>query len=1086
MNFRSSFVFSVILIVCNCCCVIACAQTPNPCGVAASIIPARADSVVPAGTLIAFSSANSTNATSIQWLLDGLPSGSTSTNWNYQITTGMHVISLVAYNGNCSDTSTVVYFAAGTYHNVDSLLMANYGTSRYNEEGTCIAPTPDSGYIAGGVQYPWDLCGEIGIIIKMRNRGCIDWSKELMSPYYCNYSKVTALSASSDSNYYAATENIELARLDKNGNLVWNNRYALNNASPIAIPNVYSDSMGYIYTISQAYNNGWCITKIDKTGAVVWNKFYRLSYDEPQPGATTQSEFAIPSSMVFLKNKIYVCGNAYSKADSSYFSFITKLDPATGAKEWQYGYTFQNYPGITGFVHLALYDTLLMASTGAQGQIVTLIDPQGTVKKSIKAKFASSYGPVVTRAGAANNGHIYMMQWTTESLPLQPYFWYATNFAEIDTSMNKYFGMVFAEYSRGYFADATMARNNKFGAVGNSYGFVTDGVYASRDIRFLSVDTVNNEQYCFTNSTNYTVTNEPVSRHNFQYLVDSSLSIIQQPGTPYIVTDAFAGSRYTCPDYIDSCSFMKISGPVSLCSLNDTYTYRLHRNKKCVLQPQWQLPSGVSIVNQTDSSLTVKFAGFGVYHIVATLNSCIPAKDSLIINIVSKSHPLNLGSDTTICAGSTITLHAAKDYFSYIWNDGSTDSVLTITQPGLYWVKVTDSCNNVLRDSITVTPFYLPISIGPDRTKCNTDTVQLHAPAGFINYTWSANYNISSTSQQNVVVNPPVDTAYYLKAEKLPGCFSYDTVRIFVKTSPPVLLGPDKSFCSGDSAVLNAGAGFVQYLWSNGAAAQKITVYTSGIYSVAGKAANGCTSYDTLRILNVWPNPLFKLDGKPDLCTGNPRTLSPGNYAAYLWQNGSTAPTFTVTGIGTYYVTVTDNNQCKGSDTVHIVRMLPAPANFLFADTAICSYGEITLIANQNFTSYLWSTGSFSPGITITQPGIYWLQATDNNNCRATDSVTVLLKECLKGLYVPTAFTPNKDGHNDIFKPMIFGNVAEFEWLIYDRYGQIIFKSVNPAAGWDGTIQGVLQNTGGFIWVCRYRFAGEATQVKKGSFVLLR
>ncbi|MBL0183240.1 MAG: hypothetical protein IPP96_13440 [Chitinophagaceae bacterium] len=162
-------------------------------------------------------------------------------------------------------------------------------------------------------------------------------------------------------------------------------------------------------------------------------------------------------------------GNAYSNVNSSYFSFITRLDRVTGSREWQYGYTDPNFPTAVGFVQLSSYDTLLMATSGAQGQSVTLIDQQGQVRKSIKTQFSTSYGPKITRAGADRDGHIYMMQWVEQTLPLQPYFQYYSNFAEIDTSLNKYWGMVFSASSRPYFSDATMGLDDKFGAIGTNY-----------------------------------------------------------------------------------------------------------------------------------------------------------------------------------------------------------------------------------------------------------------------------------------------------------------------------------------------------------------------------------------------------------------------------------------------------------------------------------------------------------------------------------------------------------------------------------------------------------------------------------------
>ncbi len=1087
MNHR---IFICLIPLLSICCFKAFNQSTNPCGVVASIYPATADSVVAPNTIINLTNI-STNATSVKWLLDGYNSGITANSWNYVVGTGVHPISLVAYNGNCRDTTTVVYFAPGKPHDVDSLLLAHYGTFKYNEEPTCIDKTLDSGFIAGGVQYLWDACGEAGVLVKLRQKGCIDWSKKFLSPYYCNNSKINAVYASADTNYYVLTGNAELAKLDRNGNLLWNKRYLMNNQYSVLIQSILTgDSEGSIYLLcnSSSFNffNGWGIAKLDKNGNIVWNKLFRLSYD--LPFYSGQYEYTIPSGMVLLNGKLYVCGNAYSKSNSTYFSFLTKLNPSTGNREWQYGYTDPepDFIRALGFIHLTTYDTLLMASSASQGHVVTLIDQQGTVRKSIKAKFATTYAPKVTRAAADKKGHIFMMQWTEESLPLQPYYWYATNFAEIDTSLNKYWGMVFSEYSRPDFIDATVGLNNKFAAVGTHWGFVTDGIFSSRDIRLLEVDTVNSEEFCYAKDNSYSVTPKTINQLSFEYLIDSSLSLAEAEATPYTVVDAFLESRYNCPDFVDSCSLMKLSGPVNLCSLADTYTYRVHRNKKCVLIPQWKFPAGITIVNQTDTSLSIKFSNFGTYTISAKLDGCVPVKDSLVIKITSKSHPLNLGSDTIICTGSTIKLHAAPNFFLYQWNDGSTDSILNVSQPGLYWVETIDSCNNHLRDSINITPFYLPMNVGPDRVKCNNDTLHLNGPAGFISYAWANNYNINATSTQNVVVNPSIDTAYYLKAEKLPGCFAYDTVKIKVYHSPPINLGGDISFCSGDSAMLIAPAGFTSYQWSNGVSLQQTIVKSVGAYSIVAATADGCKSNDTLKVLNVYPNPVVHLDHRTSICIGDTRVLDAGSFASYTWNDGSASRTFSVSDTGMYYVHVVDNNGCKGGDTTAITTLLPLPAGFLPQDTAICSYGSLRLTPLQNFRSYLWTTGESAPSISITKPGIYWLQVTDNNDCKGKDTIIVNLKECMKGLYVPTAFTPNHDGKNDEFKALLFGNIKFFELTVYNRWGEVVFRTNDPLKGWDGRVAGIEQNTAVFVWICRYQLEGDKEKIERGTVTLIR
>ena len=1063
----------------------------NNCGVKASISPAAVDSIVPSGSIISFSS-TSTNATSVRWLLDGIFSGVSYTGFNYQIRTGEHIISLVAYNGNCSDTTTVVYFAAGTPHNTDSLLMANYGFYSTNEEGTCIDKTQDGGFILGGVQSLYSTCGEAGILIKLRDKGCIDWSKKFISPYYCNNSKVTEVYADADTNYYVVIENVELAKLDKNGYLLWTKKYSYNTMGILGINAISGDDQGNIYIASQtSFNNGWTISKLDGNGNVVWNKGFFISKN--QPPAYGQYEFIIPKGIVTLNGKIYVAGSLFTNNNSSTninsFNYITKLDAFTGTKEWQYGYADPENQSGYGFPHLSLYGTSLMMSAGNTGQMVTLIDPQGSVIKSIKTQFGTSYATKVSKAGEGRNGHIYMMQWTEETLPLQPYYMYYTNFAEIDTSLNKYWGMVTASSSRNYFSDATVGLDKKFAAVGINFGFVNDGIFSSQDFAFLKVDNVAAQQpFCNYNNygVNYTIASKIINRSNFSYLIDSSLTVVTIADSGLTATDAYIQSRYTCPDFLDSCSFMKLTGPLSMCSYADVYTYHVHRNKKCVLKPQWILSAGVSIINQTDSTLSVKFPALGTYKIASVLQSCIPVKDSLIINIVSKSGSLNLGNDTTMCANTFITLHAGSNFLSYLWNDGSVDTILKVSQPGIYWVQTIDSCGSAQRDSITIRPFNFPLSIGPDRSKCNNDTLHLNAPSGFLTYQWTNNYNISSTQTQNVVINPLMDTIYYLKAEKSPNCFAYDSVRIKVFISPKIDLGVDKGFCLGDSIVLDAGSGFSKYLWSTSAASQQIIVKNIGVYSVAATTTNQCTSRDTLIVLSVYPNPVVKLDHDSTLCTGAVRVLSAGNFVSYLWNTGNTSQTISVNNIGVYSVTVSDNNNCKGSDTTKIVTILPSPSNFLPADTALCSYGSLQLSAKTSYVNYLWNTNAITSSITISRPAIYWLQVKDINNCLGRDSIIVAQKNCLQGFFIPNAFSPNNDGKNDIYRPMLFGKVLLYEFTIYNQWGEIVFKSTDVNKGWDGKYKSLPQDNNIFVWICKYQFENEGEKIEKGTVLVLR
>lgn len=238
--------------------------------------------------------------------------------------------------------------------------------------------------------------------------------------------------------------------------------------------------------------------------------------------------------------------------------------------------------------------------------------------------------------------------------------------------------------------------------------------------------------------------------------------------------------------------------------------------------------------------------------------------------------------------------------------------------------------------------------------------------------------------------------------------------------------------------------------------------------------------------ISVYPDPVVILDKTNTLCEGSSRILDGGNFSSYLWNNGSTNRTITINNMGLYSVNVTDINGCTGSGFTNITTILPSPKAFLPNDTSICTYGNLFLKPNSAFQSYLWNNGSTNHFINIVQPGQYWLQVKDNNGCTGIDSTIILPKDCLKGFFMPTAFTPNNDGKNDIIKPILLGKVRQYLFKIYNRWGQLIFQTTDLSNGWNGTFKGLNQDGNVFIWMCTYQFENELTQNKKGTFILIR
>lgn len=630
------------------------------------------------------------------------------------------------------------------------------------------------------------------------------------------------------------------------------------------------------------------------------------------------------------------------------------------------------------------------------------------------------------------------------------------------------------------FADGSYAFITNLSTIGQSEFYLDYSLLHASDTGSICLGGKSN--FASTINANYV----PYS-FNWTSITPDTLTPISNQGVSISSTN-FAASPVCNQKSL--CDTIDIRGTTASCSVQQAFTFTAHKNKACGSRIRWginpAIVQSVTDVNDTTVQVTFNQPWQGWVYAMVT-SSCGLLRDSLLVSVFPSPGAVNLGPDTSICPGNTVLLNARRGYASYLWNDNSTDSTLTVTNPGKYFVVAKDACGATFSDTIEVLPAPpVPFSIGADRTKCNNDTLHLNAAPGFLNYAWGPAYNINVQTGQQVIVQPLVDTIYYARAEKTPGCFGYDTLRVFVKVSPPVDLGADKSICTGDSLTLNAGAGFVNYSWSNGAATQQTIIKTAGTYSVIATTADGCRSYDTFRLQSTWPLPQVTLNDNPALCTGAARILQAGSFSSYLWHDGSTAASYVVRDVGVYHVTVTDNNQCKGSDTVRITQLLPLPAGFLPTDTSVCNNRSITIQPKGTFNTYLWSNNSSLSYLSVSAAGKYWLEVTDASGCRGKDTVDVQPKECLKGFYMPNAFSPNNNRSNEFFKPIVGGVIKQYRLLVYNRWGQLVFTSNDILRGWDGTLNGRPQDANIYAWVCTYQMDDQPLKTEKGTVILVR
>lgn len=328
---------------------------------------------------------------------------------------------------------------------------------------------------------------------------------------------------------------------------------------------------------------------------------------------------------------------------------------------------------------------------------------------------------------------------------------------------------------------------------------------------------------------------------------------------------------------------------------------------------------------------------------------------------------------------------------------------------------------------------------------------------------------------------------------RISGCVTMQVTRsIEYRPMPDRLdLGANKDLCTGDSLRLNAGSAFSYILWSTGASTPEISVNAGGIYAVEVSNDKVCYQRDTVSV-TAWPKPMVKLPKDPAFCLPGVLLLDAGGgMLSYEWQDGSTGQTFATSSLGTYYVKVTDTHGCSNADTTFITRQLAAPAHFVsFTDTAVCVGGPVRLTLNSAFASYNWNNGAANtPSWLVTQPGIYTVSVITQDGCTGQDSVRVIDKGCVQQLYVPIAFTPNGDSKNDLFRPIAVGILDELDFRVYDRWGQLIYRTNDINGGWNGQYidQKKTFHTNVFVWYVQYRFAGsKVMQQQKGTVVLIR
>lgn len=222
------------------------------------------------------------------------------------------------------------------------------------------------------------------------------------------------------------------------------------------------------------------------------------------------------------------------------------------------------------------------------------------------------------------------------------------------------------------------------------------------------------------------------------------------------------------------------------------------------------------------------------------------------------------------------------------------------------------------------------------------------------------------------------------------------------------------------------------------------------------------------------------------LCEGEPLSLqaTPG-FVGYVWSDGSTAPSLSVSAAGIYWVKVTGADGCVSRDTA-VVSVRRSPADFIAKQVEFCPETILELFPNRRFNEYKWGDGQTTSMISVYRAGSYTLEVTDEFGCTGVETIAVTEKGCFEGVIFPNAFTPNGDRKNDEFKPAIGVVLSRYRLEIFNRWGGRVFSTADGSKGWNGTVNGVLQGSGIYTWSCSYSVGGGPVVKDKGMVLLIK
>ncbi len=383
----------------------------------------------------------------------------------------------------------------------------------------------------------------------------------------------------------------------------------------------------------------------------------------------------------------------------------------------------------------------------------------------------------------------------------------------------------------------------------------------------------------------------------------------------------------------------------------------------------------------TEVSQTIIVDQPGQYSVTVTNASGCQAEGTFDVQMYDLP-TVDITGTFVYCPGGAAELIVAQDFAQYQWSTGDETSQILVSEEGTVDVTVTDAngCQATDQVNVTLLDELEPVILG-DLEYCEGLSTTLTVDETYSTYTWS-----NTDQTQSIEVNQP--GSYTVSVTDNFGCAGEATVNVVENANPVVDIAGDDLICVEGNTTLNAGGGYVDYLWSDSTTSQTLSTSTPGIYGVEVTDNNGCIGTGTFEVSNH-PVPQPEILGPDQFCPGTSATISGSEgYDSYTWSTNSTQMEITVTNPGTYDLEVIDSNGCIGNTSMDITEFATTDPT-IDGSLQYCPGTSTQLDGGAGFVDYEWSNQEVGQQLTVTTPGNYGLTVTDANGCLTSDQVTV-------------------------------------------------------------------------------------------------